>query len=131
MDVTAAILLRDGLVMLARRGPGEKHAGGWEFPGGKIEQGETPEQCLERELREEFGWSAVIGRFFMESTYEYKDGMIRLLAYLAAPGPEEPLLRVHDAVAWASPDELAQFGLLPADVPIAHRLRILHESGAI
>lgn len=121
-DVTAAILVRNGLVMLARRGPSEKHAGSWEFPGGKTEPGETPQQGLKRELQEEFGWSSDVGRFVMENIYRYDDGAIRLLAFLAIPGIGEPRLCVHDAIAWVEPVELCEYSLLPADVPIARRL---------
>jgi mutator protein MutT len=60
--VTAAIIRRNGSVLLARRSSGEKLAGFWEFPGGKVEDGETPEECLARELDEELGIQARIGR---------------------------------------------------------------------
>lgn len=82
-DVTAAVIFNHGKVFLARRAAGENCAGGWEFPGGKIEQGETPEDCLTRELQEEFGVRAVIKDFIAESVYEYSTGSIRLLAYAA------------------------------------------------
>jgi 8-oxo-dGTP diphosphatase len=58
--VTAAVIEREGQVLIARRGEGRALAGKWEFPGGKIEPGETPEQCLVREVREEFGIEAEI-----------------------------------------------------------------------
>jgi len=95
-DVTAAIIFNEGKVLIARRAPGEKHAGGWEFPGGKIELGETPEECLKRELLEEFGIETSINDFIAESIYEYNMGSIKLLAYLVDIINGDIRLTVHD-----------------------------------
>jgi len=65
--VTAAILFKDGKVLIARRKQGQSHAGLWEFPGGKIEDSETPQACLERELEEEHGLRVRSGRIIAES----------------------------------------------------------------
>lgn len=121
-EVTAAIIRKNGRILIARRAAGENMAGGWEFPGGKIEEGETPEECLKRELYEEFGISADIGRFFCESIYEYPKGTIRLLAYFVDIVRGELSLRVHDQIAWVSAGELRSYTLLPADIPIADKL---------
>lgn len=121
-DVTAALICKNDGVFIARRAPGEKMAGGWEFPGGKIEEGETPEECLKRELFEEFGVAAEIRGFFCESIYEYPQGTIRLLAYFADIVSGEIRLTVHDAFRWAAPDELTDYSMLPADIPVARRL---------
>ncbi|AGA69050.1 ADP-ribose pyrophosphatase [Desulfitobacterium dichloroeliminans LMG P-21439] len=121
-DVTAAIIIIDGQVLIARRAPGEKHAGGWEFPGGKVEVGESPEECLRRELFEEFGVEVEVKEFVMESVYTYPQGSIRLLAYQVNILRGEPQLRVHDCYEWVNTDELLDYNLLPADVPIALKL---------
>lgn len=121
-DVTAAVIRRNDRILIARRAPGEKMAGGWEFPGGKLEEGETPEQCLKRELLEEFGVAADVKGFFCESIYEYPQGCIRLLAYFADIIEGEISLSVHDAYKWVHADELLDYGLLPADIPIARKL---------
>ncbi|MGI1659493.1 MAG: 8-oxo-dGTP diphosphatase MutT [Desulfitobacterium sp.] len=121
-DVTAAIIFRDNQVFIARRAPGEKHAGGWEFPGGKVEVGESPEECLRRELLEEFGVEVEVKEFVMESIYTYTQGSIRLLAYMVNILNGEPQLRVHDCYEWVNTGELLDYNLLPADVPIAHKL---------
>ena len=84
-DVAAAMFEKDGLLLLMRRAPGEKFEGRWEFPGGKIEPGESPEECLRRELFEELGIEASIGPFFAENIYDYPGGRIRLLVYFATP----------------------------------------------
>ena len=81
IDVTAAIIQREGLILAARRKQGSHMAGYWEFPGGKIEPGETPEECLQRELKEELSIESKIGPFFEESCYDYGTKQIRLLSY--------------------------------------------------
>ena len=121
-EVTAAIICKNDKILIARRAPGENMAGGWEFPGGKLEERETAEECLKRELFEEFGIAAEIGGFFCDSIYSYPKGTIRLLAYFAKIIRGEICLTVHDQIAWASADELRQYSLLPADIPIAEKL---------
>ena len=69
--VTGAIIIKEKKVLLMRRAPGKAFAGYWEFPGGKVEENETPEQCLMRELKEELNIEARVKQFFCESIYEY------------------------------------------------------------
>lgn len=123
INVTAAIIINKGTILIARRAPSEKHAGGWEFPGGKVEPGESPEECLRREIFEEFGIETSIKRFIVESTYMYKSGAIRLMAYLTEIVSGEIKLSVHDSVEWVDVDELLNYKLLPADIPIAMKLK--------
>ena len=118
-DVTAAILVNGGKIFIARRGPSEKHAGGWEFPGGKVEIGETPEGCLARELYEEFGIETEVQEFIHSIVHNYPQGSIRLLAYRVNILEGDIQLRVHDRYEWVNPHELLDYDLLPADVPIA------------
>ena len=122
-DVTAAIITLEDKVLLTRRAPGEKHAGGWEFPGGKVEPGESPETCLRRELLEELEIETIIGEKLTESIHTYETGAIRLLAYRATILSGSLQLHVHDEYQWVSTAELTQFELLPADVPIAEFLQ--------
>jgi 8-oxo-dGTP diphosphatase len=124
--VTAAIIVQDGSVLLARRGPGDPLAGKWEFPGGKLEDGETPEACLARELHEELGVRASIGELFAESAFDHGSGQLRLLAYRATITTGTPTLSVHSELAWVDPRSLPLFDLLPADVPIAQKLADHH-----
>lgn len=121
-EVTAAIIMRNGKVFIARRAPKEKFAGGWEFPGGKMEAQETPENCLRRELFEELGIETIVGEFFVESIYSYPQGEIRLLAYFVKLVSEKFTMYVHDDFQWVSPKDLLNYQLLPADIPIAEKL---------
>jgi 8-oxo-dGTP diphosphatase len=120
--VTAAIIERDGRYFLARRAPGQSLEGFWEFPGGKVEPGELPEQCLVRELQEELKLTAEVESFFAESMYEYERGAIRLVAYFVKILAGEPTLSVHDQSGWFSKDEASELRLAPADLPILEAL---------
>ena len=117
--VAAAIVARDGKVLITRRKNGEKLSGHWEFPGGKVEDGETPQECLERELQEELGVRATAGAMIAESEYHYEHGSFRILAVLATIEDKEFSLTVHDKADWVTPGALLQYKLAPADVPIA------------
>lgn len=123
--VTAAVIRQDGKVLVARRQGGHL-AGKWEFPGGKLEPGESPEACLTRELKEELELEVRVGDIFAVVYHEYETGPILLLAYTCTLangcGPGEDRLP-HGTVRWASPEELGRLDLAPADVPIAEKLR--------
>jgi 8-oxo-dGTP diphosphatase len=102
-----------------------------EFPGGKIEQGETPQECLARELFEEFGVNAKVGEIFAESEYKYSHGAIRLIALHAeiatphdssARNDEKLTSNAHDKVEWVNPKDLLTYKLAPADIPIAQKI---------
>src|SRR5690606_31681547 len=80
IQVAAAIIERDGRVLVARRAPGRHMAGHWEFPGGKLEPGETPQACIVRELAEELGVAVVAGEVIMESRHAYPGGENELVA---------------------------------------------------
>ena len=110
-DVTAAIITLEDKVLLTRRAPGEKHAGGWEFPGGKVESGESPETCLRRELREELEIETIIGEKLTESIHTYETGAIRLLAYRATILSGSHQLHVHDEYQWVSVAEPYRIGV--------------------
>jgi len=122
-QVTAAVIIKNGKVLLTRRKQGEKLAGFWEFPGGKLEEGETLRSCLERELLEELGIHAKAGPLLAESEYHYDHGAIRLLAFFTEiQGAENLMLTVHDRAEWVDPDELTNYKLSPADIPIALKI---------
>ena len=119
IDVVAGIIQReDGKILLARRKPGSHLAGYWEFPGGKIEDGESPEECLERELREELGIITKTGAFVAESVYDYGKKTVRLMAYFVQYRGDEFVLDSHDRVEWVHLSEVDDYQLAPADMPL-------------
>lgn len=81
LEVTAAVIMDKNKILTAKRSPGKHLAGHWEFPGGKIEPGETPEQCLKRELKEEFTIESEIREFVAESIFDYGDKRLSILTY--------------------------------------------------
>lgn len=125
--VVAAIAIREGRILLARRKPGESNAGLWEFPGGTVKEGETPQQALEREIVEELGVKAKAGPVVARSEYRYTDGAIMLVAVQAELESSDFNLADHDRVEWVPLNNLLERDLSPADIPIA---RVLSARGA-
>lgn len=122
-EVTAAIIIYDGKVLIAQRANNQKLAGKWEFPGGKIEPGETPEECLKREIKEELGINIEVDEFFGKSVYKYNTGEIKLLAYKAKWIEGNFKLMVHSQIKWVKPCELENYNFAPADIPFTKKLR--------
>ncbi|MDQ7821880.1 MAG: 8-oxo-dGTP diphosphatase MutT [Candidatus Eremiobacteraeota bacterium] len=121
-DVTAAIIEKEGRVLIARRKHGFHLQYKWEFPGGKIEQGETPECCLARELKEEFGIESTIGEFVCRSEYDYGDRTIELLAFRVTHVAGDFHLDSHEEIQWVFPQDMAGFDFAEADKPIVEKL---------
>lgn len=115
MRVTAAVLEREGQILIARRRAGKHLAGKWEFPGGKIEEGESAEECLRRELREEFSIEAQIGDFLASRVHVYPEKAIELLAFQARYCGGEFVLSCHDAICWVTPEQLRDYDFAEAD----------------
>ncbi len=130
--VTAALLIKDGLCLIAKRSATDPLAHQWEFPGGKIEQGETPEECLQREMQEEFQIDVEVGTFFVESIYEYERGTIQLLAYWVNWDGHSLQPTVHDEIAWVTKDTILNYTFAPADIPIVEKWRsVIKEPNSI
>lgn len=122
--VTAGVLTReDGRILIVRRAPGESLAGYWEFPGGKLEVGETEEECLRRELLEELGIDVRVGAFVAESHYVYDHGEFLLRAFDIEFTGRSISLTVHDTAEWVRARELVTYRLAPADIVIAEKLK--------
>ena len=120
--VVAAIIKDKSRLLIAKRHSKDPLAGKWEFPGGKIEPGETPEECLVREIREELRVEVEIGSFYVDNVYGSKVQTIHLLFYWAKVINGEVTPIVHDDVKWITIKELASFDYAPADMPIVKRL---------
>ena len=121
--VTAAILVKDGKILIAKRKAGDRQAGKWEFPGGTIEPDESPEICLQREMREEFGIEVSVGKYFGESIYHYDHGAIKLLAYLTSFVSGNLVPKDHSAFRWVSTEQLSDFDFAPADISLVEKLQ--------
>jgi len=118
--VVCALIERDGCVLMAQR-PAHKHLGGkWEFPGGKVEPGETHADALHRELREELGCTVELLRPLAPHTHAYATVTVQLLPFVVrlAPGSTEPQRHEHAALRWVPAGELAALDLPAADLPI-------------
>ena len=122
-EVSAAIIIRDQKVLMARRAAGESLAGFWEFPGGKREAHETISDCLIREIREELALNIEVLGEFGVSDYQYPGGEIRLIGLLAEIKHGEISMTVHDAVEWIELRKVLDYKLAPADIPLAEKLR--------
>ncbi|GLI36154.1 hypothetical protein DAMNIGENAA_35870 [Desulforhabdus amnigena] len=120
--VTAAILIREGRILIARRRAGTHQEFKWEFPGGKVEVGETPEECLKREIKEELQIEVRIGAFLWESIYHYSQDSIRLLAYETFWESGEMVPTVHEAIEWVSVEDMKDYDFAPADIPFVRKL---------
>ncbi len=122
--VTAAIVFDgSGRVLAGRRPAGKKLGGMWEFPGGKVDPGETPEEALVRELREELGVASRVGRWLAETTHRYDFGEIRLLAYETFLDSVDFQKNAHDELRWVSLQDLESLDLTPADRPLLPAIR--------
>jgi len=122
ISVTAAVLEKNGRVLIARRKKGDRQARKWEFPGGKIEAGETPEICLRRELKEEFGIDVAVDGFVGRSAHRYPHGEIDLLAYRVTHLSGNFHLHDHEEIRWVLPVDLPSYDFSAADIPIVKLL---------
>lgn len=115
LEVTAAIIRQNGKILICQR-PADKSCGLlWEFPGGKIETGETGEQCIVRECQEELGITLSVESKLTDITYEYPDRIVHLHFYICniADGVLEK--NEHNALAWITADDIDQYEFCLAD----------------
>ena len=113
--VSAAVVEREGRVMLCQRLPDAHNPLKWEFPGGKLEPGENPEAALARELREELDISVVVGHVRDVVFFRYPDRDVLVLFYGCEIVSGEPATLDCNAIAWAAPEELGQYDFTGAD----------------
>jgi len=121
-QVTAAVIERDGKILIAKRRLGSTLGGKWEFPGGKIEPGETPEECLKREIKEELNIESEVGDFLISGKFTYCFVPIELLAYRVKHLSGDFKVNDHEEIRWVRASELKLYDFLPADRPIVEML---------
>lgn len=121
--VVAAIIKRDDKHLITRRGPSSHLAGFWEFPGGKIEPGETPEESLMREIKEELDITISVGAFFMENNHIYPSKKIKLIAFFCEIAEGQITLKDHDSFEWVSREQFGNYQFAPADIPFVKALQ--------
>jgi 8-oxo-dGTP diphosphatase len=117
IHVVGAVIVRDELVMCAQRGHDGNLPGLWEFPGGKIEHGESKRAALRREISEELGCTVEVGREVTTTSHTYEFGEVTLTTFYCHIVAGTPTLTEHVALLWLPPAELASLPWAPADIP--------------
>ena len=126
--VTAAIIELENKILIAQRKAKDSLFGGlWEFPGGKIEDGETPKECMARELKEELEIEVEVGTLITSNEHRYPDGIFELLVYRVQHIYGNFILNDHDEIKWITIDELSNFEFPPANTPIINYLKNSYE----
>ena len=124
IEVVAAILHRDGAYFATQRGYGE-FEGMWEFPGGKIEPGESREVALKREIQEELGVDIAIENLLCTTEYDYPSFHLTMHCYLCSIASGDIELREHKSALWLTSDRLDDVAWLPADKEVIDKLKSL------
>ena len=124
--VVAGAIVKDGKVFAAQRGNKGKTAFKFEFPGGKIEPGETPEQALARELREELSINVEVHELITAIVDEYEDVILHIDTYRCTLISGTPTLSEHIAMAWSNKEELDNLEFSPADKPTLEKIKNLY-----
>jgi 8-oxo-dGTP diphosphatase len=123
--VLAAVMEKDGLFLIAQRKKGDRFEGLWEFPGGKLEPGETPEEGLKRELAEEFGIEARVEDFLCSVYYRSPSYTLELRAYRVSHMGRQFRLHDHDDIRWVSLEDIKSYALVEPDLVIVRKLKKL------
>jgi len=122
IKVAAAVIIKNNKILIAKRKNSLCGNLGWEFPGGKVEPEETFQQCLVREIKEEFDVVIDVGNFIADSKYKIKNKIIHLNAFEAVILSGNVIPAEHEEITLVNPEELLNYDLLPADVPIAKEI---------
>lgn len=120
--VVGAVFRSGDTILACRKAPGKSLAGYWEFPGGKIESGETPKEALIREIAEELSLTADVGEEVTTTRHEYDFATIELTTFFCIIAEGTPLLTDHDEARWVTADEIRELQWAPADIPAAQKI---------
>ncbi|WP_067726909.1 (deoxy)nucleoside triphosphate pyrophosphohydrolase [Oceanobacillus damuensis] len=122
IHVVGAVIIKENKILCAQRGPDKSLPYLWEFPGGKIEAGETPQDALKREINEEMHCEIEIGEQVEHTVYEYDFGIVHLTTYKCKLLEGNPVLTEHAAIKWLPSKELPSLEWAPADIPAIEKL---------
>ena len=122
VEVVAAIIKRDGKILATQRGYGDLE-GGWEFPGGKVESGETPEDAIVREIEEELRASIVVDSRLTTVEHDYEKFHLSMRCYVCSLTSEDVVLTEHHAARWLDGDTIDSVAWLPADVQVVEAIK--------
>ena len=122
IEVVAAIIEHEGKVLATQRGYGE-FEGSWEFPGGKVEAGETPEEAIVREIQEELSATIEVDRFVTTVDYDYDTFHLTMHCYLAHVAQGHLQLLEHSAAQWVSAETIDEPAWLPADIAVVEAIK--------
>lgn len=122
LTVVAALIRRNGAFLICRRPEGKALSGLWEFPGGKVEQGETEEEALRREIREELDCLVAPEKLFCRARHEYPDFFVELSFYLCRLDKGEPRLLEHADAKWIRPMDVKNYAFCPADEGVLQKI---------
>ncbi|MDO8654871.1 MAG: (deoxy)nucleoside triphosphate pyrophosphohydrolase [bacterium] len=125
IDVAAALIIENDTILVGKRSLSEKYAGKWEFPGGKVEQRETPEICLKREIQEELNCDIEIGELFLVSVHDFgreDKKKYRFFSFLCSGMKGDVVLAAHDEIVWTPFERLLDFEFIDADKIIARKI---------
>ena len=118
-----AAVIRDGdRIFATQRGYGD-YKDGWEFPGGKIEPGETPQEALARELKEELDITTIVGELIDTIEYDYPEFHLSMNCFWCTIAEGEPVLKEHEAARWLKKESLDSVEWLPADVKLVEKIK--------
>ena len=123
VEVVAALIWRDDKFMICQRPANKARALLWEFVGGKVEKGETKEQALIRECKEELNILLSVGEIFMDVVHEYPDLTVHLTLFNATIAEGEPQKLEHNDIQWITPSEIPNYEFCPADVEILEKIK--------
>ena len=122
IHVVGAVIVHENKILCAQRGPGKSLPYLWEFPGGKIEEGETPQAALKREIEEEIHCRIEVGEQVEHTVYEYDFGIVHLTTFYCVIQKGMPVLTEHVDIRWLEPNKLKVLEWAPADVPAVEKI---------
>ncbi len=130
IDVVGAVIVKDGLILCAQRGSDGSLRGLWEFPGGKIEAGESKQVALKREIREELECTIEVGTEVVTNLHEYDGGSVTLTTFYCRIVEGTPRLTEHSSIKWLRPSELDTLEWAPADLAAVAQIRRMSQENS-